>query len=179
MTPMAALTTIEAPGVVSSDPKQALSALLEHAAVPVVVDALVPVFARLWGMEDKGTQSIDAGHDLRAEGIDAGEMVDNRRLLERVWSEVKDLPVQQRAALLLSMRLANGISALVLFRMTAIATLREIASVLGLPAEEIAKLWGRLPLNDAELAERLGATRQQVINMRLAARQRLGRRLNR
>jgi DNA-directed RNA polymerase specialized sigma subunit len=36
-------------------------------------------------------------------------------------------------------------------------------------------LWRRLPVSDLEIAERLGVTRQQVINLRQAARQRLAR----
>jgi hypothetical protein len=41
----------------------------------------------------------------------------------------------------------------------------------------MAAVWNELPLEDAVIAERLGATRQQVINLRKCARARLSRRL--
>jgi hypothetical protein len=40
-------------------------------------------------------------------------------------------------------------------------------------------LWKELPLDDLTIAGRLGATRQQVINLRKSARARLVRRLGR
>ena len=43
--------------------------------------------------------------------------------------------------------------------------------------EEFAALWNELPLADNAVAARLGCTRQQVINLRMAARKRLGHRL--
>ena len=46
-----------------------------------------------------------------------------------------------------------------------------------MPAPELAALWPDLPLEDAAIAERLGLTRQQVINLRKSARARLGRRM--
>ncbi|HEY6546325.1 MAG TPA: helix-turn-helix domain-containing protein, partial [Vicinamibacteria bacterium] len=55
--------------------------------------------------------------------------------------------------------------------------LRQIARALELPEIELAELWNRLPLDDHQLAERLGCSRQQVINLRSAARKRLTRRL--
>ena len=55
--------------------------------------------------------------------------------------------------------------------------MRRIAEVIGIPAEELAALWSRLPLNDLEIATRLDLSRQQVINLRKSARQRLTRRL--
>jgi len=43
--------------------------------------------------------------------------------------------------------------------------------------EALAELWNSLPLDDHAIAARLGITRQQVINLRRAARERLARRL--
>jgi CRP-like cAMP-binding protein len=58
-----------------------------------------------------------------------------------------------------------------------VAGIRQIAEVLGIPIEEFAKLWNRLPLDDLAIAERLGVTRQRVINLRKSARERLTRRV--
>jgi RNA polymerase sigma factor (sigma-70 family) len=99
--------------------------------------------------------------------------------LQRLWKEVLDLPVRQRAALLLNLRDAEGGGILGLFPLTGVATLREIAAALEMPARELAELWGTLPIEDARIAERLGVTRQQVINLRKSARERLARRVSR
>jgi hypothetical protein len=58
-----------------------------------------------------------------------------------------------------------------------IATMREMAQALAMPAEEFAALWNDLPIEDARIAELLGLTRQQVINARKSGRERLARRL--
>jgi hypothetical protein len=59
----------------------------------------------------------------------------------------------------------------------AIASVRKIAAALEWPAEDFANIWPRLPLSDLDIAQRLAVTRQQVINLRQAARQRLARRI--
>ena len=56
--------------------------------------------------------------------------------------------------------------------------MREIAVILEIDAVALAEIWGRLPLSDLEVAGKLGIQRQQVINLRKAARERLGRRLS-
>ena len=47
----------------------------------------------------------------------------------------------------------------------------------GLTYSELRAIWDQLPLSDIAIAERLELTRQQVINSRKSARQRLARRL--
>ena len=66
---------------------------------------------------------------------------------------------------------------MLLIPITGIATIHQIAEALDIPAEQFAVLWNRLPLDDATIADHLGVTRQQVINLRKSARERLARRL--
>ena len=47
-----------------------------------------------------------------------------------------------------------------------------------MPPEHLAEIWNELPLDDRTIAGHLGLTRQQVINLRSAARQRLARQMN-
>jgi hypothetical protein len=54
--------------------------------------------------------------------------------------------------------------------------MRRIADALEIDAQQLARIWGELPLEDARIAESLGVTRQQVINLRKSARERLSRR---
>ena len=88
-----------------------------------------------------------------------------------------DLPLRQRIALLLSLRDSEGSSVLYLFPMTGVTSILEIAKSLDIPAEDFADLWSKLPLEDNGIAERLGIARQQVINLRRSARERLARRM--
>ena len=96
---------------------------------------------------------------------------------ERLWKEIRELPPRQAAALLLNLRDGQGRNAAILLPLTGIATLREMAAAVELPPEKLAALWGRLPLEDTALAGLLGVTRQQVINLRKSARERLARRM--
>jgi hypothetical protein len=97
--------------------------------------------------------------------------------LQRLWEELQELPFNQRAALLLNLRNAEGRGCVSLFPATGISTLRQLAQALEMKAESFAELWNELPLEDARIAELLGLTRQQVINARKSGRERLTRRL--
>jgi hypothetical protein len=76
----------------------------------------------------------------------------------------------------LNLRLPGG-AAIELFEEIGIAHVGLLADTLEIPREELAALWGRLPLGDLEIGARLGVARQKVINLRAAARERLRRRL--
>jgi hypothetical protein len=58
-----------------------------------------------------------------------------------------------------------------------VASIRTIGETLELPPEAFAGLWNSLPLDDLAIAALLGVTRQQVINLRKSARERLIRRI--
>jgi len=57
-----------------------------------------------------------------------------------------------------------------------VASLCDIAVALGMTVEQLAGLWVDLPIDDYSIAQLLGVTRQQVINLRKSARERLTRR---
>jgi hypothetical protein len=79
--------------------------------------------------------------------------------------------------LLLNLRDHEGGNALTLFVLLGIAGIDRLAAAVGMSANELAEIWSELPLGDAAIAARLGVTRQQVINLRKSARERLRRRL--
>ncbi len=114
--------------------------------------------------------------DRRASVVD--ELL-GREYLRRLWDEVCQLPVRQRVALLLNLRDEQGRGVAVLLPLTGTASIRAIAEALEIPVAELADLWSTLPHDDARIADRLGVTRQQVINLRKSARDRLVRRLQR
>ena len=134
------------------------------------------------GVEDRSRIGTSAsGDDGVLEIADPTESIAqtlaNQGYLTRLWREVHELPVNQRTAVLLNLRDEDGGSALPLLPLTGIATIRQIAEVLDIPALDLAALWPDLPLDDARIAARLDLTRQQVINLRKSARARLSRRM--
>ncbi len=152
--------------------------LFDYGGAALELDALVNLLAELWGVTDV-TESLDAPETLRRlQSYDSvAERLDDRLYLQVVWQEVCALPVRQRMALLLSLRDGQGNGITTLLPPLGIASLREIAAALELSPEEFARLWVDLPLSDDCIGALLALTRQQVINLRKSARERLARRM--
>lgn len=153
-----------------------LASIFNSVPGPILLEELVGLCATLWGISDYRT-AIDPERTIAAVAPSQESRLVHRRDLERLWSEVRELPVPQRVALLLNLRGSEGDSPILSLPMTGIAGIRQIAEVLDIPAEEFAVLWSHLPLDDLTIAGRLGITRQRVINLRKSARERLRRRV--
>jgi len=104
------------------------------------------------------------------------ERLELREAFAQLWCEIEALPARQRAALLLNLRDRHGSSILQQLAGTGV-TQPQIAAAIGISIGELTAIWEDLPFNDQIIAERLGVTRQQVINLRKSARDRLARRL--
>lgn len=154
--------------------------IFEFAGAPLAVVQIVTLISSLWdGGEDEQIRSDEevSGHaevDGHRGVITAYE---DRQTLRRLWEEIRQLPQAQQKALLLSLRTPQGRDALTLLTQTRTTTPGELAVLLGLSLHQLEKLGGSLPWKDDRIAELLGVTRQQVINLRVSARKRLGRRL--
>jgi DNA-directed RNA polymerase specialized sigma24 family protein len=160
----------------------AMTAIFNRLDAPVEVDRLVGVLAEWAQVEDRPIESIDHMEDLSRLDVSGGQpdvarQIEKRIFLQQLWEEVRQLPLNQRAALLLNLRDQQGRGCLALFPALRIATFRQMAEALEMSAEELAELCGGLPLEDSKIAELLQLTRRQVINARKSARQRLARRL--
>jgi RNA polymerase sigma factor (sigma-70 family) len=158
-----------------TDLARAVTDLATSAGAPVQFDDFVAAVVSASGLVEP-LHDDNASHVASVE-LSQEEQIDQRRLLARVWEEVKTLPLRQRLALLLNLRGATGAGLLWLLPVAGAATVRQIARLLEIPDADFAVLWADLPLDDAAIAERLGCSRQQVINLRMAARKRLGNRL--
>lgn len=159
-----------------------LAAIFNHLGGPIEFDELISALAALLYIRDQPVESTDQDENAIALTATGGErdtawQVEKRIFLQRLWEEVRQLPLNQRAALLLNLKDADGRGCIALFPAAGIATIRQLAETLGMSAEEFTELWNELPLEDARIAERLRLTRQQVINARKSARERLKRRL--
>ena len=154
---------------------RALEHVFEHARKPIELERLVEKAAELFGLQVTPTQATPA------ERIDETASVESslvyRSALTEVWREIDLLPPRQRIALLLGLRDENGSPITSLLVVLRIAAFDELAAAVELSPEDLAAIWDQLPLPDLAIAERLELTRQQVINLRKSARDRLGRRL--
>lgn len=103
--------------------------------------------------------------------------VQQRDYVRALWAEVSRLPRPQRVAVLLNLRDANGRGVIALFPLAGVAAIREIARILEMDAREFAGIFNDLPWDDNAIAAMLGCSRQQVINLRMAARKRLHARM--
>lgn len=153
----------------------AIEAVLKRFARPLLLNDLTDILARLWG-------ASEVQYDEGAEPVDATTPHDRLEIheqLEHLWREVKELPPQQRAALLLNLRDVDGMNALALFVLLNVACVEEIAAALEMTTAHLKSIWNELPADDLTIGSILGKTRQQVINLRKSARDRLARRLKR
>lgn len=162
-----------------------LQAVFERAGGPVELDALVDFVATLTGVRDEPAQARREDAEAESEVADArappsGDVAasaERRMYLARLWEEIKELPPRQRTALLLNLSDAHGRSYTELLALLGVASARQIADALEIPADEFAGIWNDLPLDDRVIAARLNLSRQQVINLRKSARERLARRM--
>ena len=167
-----------------------LSAIFAWTNAPVEIDTLTSIVAEWWNVSDEIVE-IDAsfassdGSEQRE--TQASQIADNRPnasieterrdYLKRLWLEIVELPPRQRSAVLLNLRDEGGRGIVDLWIILGVITAEQMAQALDLSLEDFAKLWRELPLKDNRIAAHLGLTRQQVINLRKSARERLARRL--
>ena len=164
------------------------AAYLKWRGGPVPLEELIAVVAELHGIKDLeqvvsndpdqegggGASVCDLLPDPKAS---VATDLEERIYLEHLWHEICQLPRDQRVALLLNLRDAQSSDALILFSLAGITTLRQMAAVMELRWENFVELWNNLPLPDVAIAGMLEITRQQVINLRKSARERLARRM--
>jgi hypothetical protein len=150
------------------------AAILRSANGPLRLDDLVNATADCLGITDQYVPLESVAIPSPA-AVDPAQAIDQRRWLAALWPEILLLPLTQRIALLLHLRDERGGPALPYFPASGVATISAIAAALEMTLAELVALWPNLPLSDLAIAERLGLTRQQVINLRASARQRLAR----
>lgn len=156
-------------------PAAAVKAIFDACRTPIAFDVLLRLVASFWGIAR--TTAVPLPGELLQAAPTAAERLEDRDFLRALWREILELRQPQRAALLLNLRDEGGGNAAALFLLTGVAGLEAIAEAVGIP--RLASLWNELPLDDNRIAAILGLTRQQVINLRMAARARLRRRMGR
>jgi hypothetical protein len=175
-------------GVAHLSLAELVQAILAWESRPMLLDELVAIVAELQGIRDMQPAESHVEEESEGTEVNVCELLpdlapdivtalEQRSEVERLWKEICQLPGRQRVALLLNLRDSKARDALVLFSVIGVANLRQIAEVMEMPLERVAGFWNTLPLEDTAIAEMLGITRQQVINLRKSARERLARRM--
>jgi hypothetical protein len=171
------------PATQESSSKQLIAlvtAILNFVKSPMRFDDLVGTVVSISGANlrivNGDTFEQTGMHEVSDSRAAVADQVERRIFLEYVWSEIGKLPLRQRMALLLNLTDPGGHSVICLLPAIGIASLREIASSLAMTEEQLAGIWNELPVDDRTIASYIGATRQQVINLRKTARERLARR---
>jgi hypothetical protein len=179
-----------AAGAVGREPAafaRLVAAALERFGAPCRFEDLVEALAGVLDVRDDVAEPLLAGRDESDSAPAAPEISDAapgadqslaaRQALALLWSEIARLPARQRAALLLNLRDDGGGEMTGALLATGVVDLPALAAALELGTDEVGALLPNLPLEDLRIAERLGLTRQQVINLRKSARLRLARRM--
>lgn len=150
---------------------EAMSELLEGAGTPMLLEDIVTALV------DVEPRFEPESEDLSDSAPTPLVRLEQRSDVRQLWREIQLLRPHQQAALLLNLRGDDGRNMAGLFVLIGVASIDEIAEAVGMPIDELASLWNDLPLDDLRIAARLGLTRQQVINLRKSARDRLARRM--
>jgi len=157
-------------------PVQSLAAVLKAIGGPIVLEDLVAIVMELWQI----AETVDGGIPSGLPSMEPGPAMELeiRQSVDAVWNEVCQLRPNQRTALLMNLRDVEGTNGLALILFSHVATFDEIAEAMGLSPERLSEIWNDLPFDDRTIGEMLQLTRQQVINLRKTARERLNRRVN-
>jgi RNA polymerase sigma factor (sigma-70 family) len=153
-------------------PADALHALFVGVGAPLSLETLVDYTAAEWNvpLRPAAVELVDEHEGLPAQ-------IERREFLRVLWREIEQLLPMQRKALLLNLRDEETANVVAFVVLTGTAQFDDVATALGMTIEELSAIWNDLPLDDLQIAALLNVTRQQVINLRKSARDRLRRRL--
>jgi hypothetical protein len=159
-----------------------LTSIFQLTGEPIELDHLTSIIVELWGIEDRPAESYEAAEPLLSERVamthaKLDDIVEQHERLQHLWAEICQLSRRQRIALLFNLRNPQGTNIITLLPATGLATFEQVAAALEIPPKQFEAIWANLPMDDLSIAEYLGATRQQVINLRKNAREKLARRM--
>lgn len=147
------------------------AAIFNLTGEPVAFNDLVKLLAAWRGLE-KQTDQLEDSHLSIAEPERQGGLTpaDARVFLQQMWRVIETLSVPQRRALLLNLQYEGEKGLLTTLVLSSIASFGEVARALDMSLEQLSEIWNTLPWDDNRIGQFLGLTRQQVINLRRAAR---------
>jgi hypothetical protein len=138
---------------------------------PIELRDLVVVVAEILEMSGRSVALDEPAENEQASGTypSAAEELIWKEYLSWLWRQISQLSSRQCAAFLLNSSVLRD------FELLGIASIRNLAPRFEMTAEHLAQVWQRLPLDDRDIAGELKCERQQVINLRRVARDKLSR----
>lgn len=170
------------PASAGANLKELLTSVFQSSGRAIELDELVGIVAEALKIKDQPATGEADDERATLENIaderrHVDREVDRRMYLETLWVEISRMSPGHCAALLLNLKDARGACAIDLFLITGVASFKQLADALGRTEEWLSTIWNCLPVDDRTIAEHLGLSRQQVINLRKSARQRLAKRM--
>ena len=157
---------------------QVVAELFDWIPGPVEIDVLVRMIAYLLDIQDQQIESLDdpslGGWDLYFTAVRSSESnVEANELLARLWRAVIKLPAEQRDSFALGFEDQAGQDLFTILLAAEIVSWDELARGMGRSLEEVVRLRLRMPMDSAEVADELGAARENVHKWRFRAIRRL------
>src|SRR5215204_2358980 len=104
---------------------ETVASLLNYVGGPVEFDELVSGLAAIQGISEQPVKSLEhddhEGFEPAATDPDPAWRIEKKMFLQRLWEELKQLPLNQRAALLLNLKDTTGFGCITLFPAIGIA----------------------------------------------------------
>jgi RNA polymerase sigma factor (sigma-70 family) len=157
---------------------QVVAELFDWILGPVEIDVLVRMIAYLLDIKDQQIESLDdpslLGWHLYFTAVQSSDShVEANELLARLWQVVIKLPVEQRDSFAFGFEDQAGQDLFTILLAAEIVSWDELARGMGRPLEEVVRLRLRMPMDSAEVADELGAARENVHKWRFRAIRRL------
>ena len=156
-----------------------VAAAFHWVGAPIEFDALVSILAVWTDTRDEFVSLQDTRPDDENPIFDPPDLspgprerTDSADDLKRLWVAVLDIKLTWRTAFLLHAHITFD------FVHFAVTDLQGIAAALEIPADDLARIWDDIPLEDLLIAKRMNLTRQQVINLRRLAREALAKKVD-
>jgi RNA polymerase sigma factor (sigma-70 family) len=146
---------------------------------PIEIEALVNVLSDLLKIKDYPVESLDADEKSLWKGsltdtdFRCASSREAQELLGRLWDTVRRLPEKQRDTFCFSFADESGDDLFTLLLEARIVSFSQIAEHLGRSMQEIIRLWRSMPMDNAQVAGELNATRQQINKWRFRALRKL------
>jgi RNA polymerase sigma factor (sigma-70 family) len=141
---------------------------------PVRLEDLVKVLVSLLHLREPEYESIDEldpsiidSSAFNESGLEAVEM------LMRLWQALQSLPREQRDVFVFGFEDQAGRDLFTALLLARVATVKELAEVLGMTVEEVIRLRLEMPMDAKSIAKKLNTSRTNVSKWRFRALQRL------
>ena len=148
--------------------------LLSWIGQPVQLEGLVKLLAALLRIREPGYESID---ELDASLVDDSRLGESElqavELLKRLWQAIQLLPREQRDVFILGFEDDGGQDLFTALLVAHVASLKEIAGLMGLTIPETIRLRLELPMDTTSIAARLNTSRANISKWRFRALRRL------